>query len=126
MLFRARIAAAGVLLSIGLAAYGQASPADPIRIGWMASLTGPLATAAIGINAGVKFAVDEINASGGINGRKLELLTRDTAGDPNKAATFAQQLVHADKVDIIIGPVNSGEALATVPLVARAGTPNIV
>jgi branched-chain amino acid transport system substrate-binding protein len=126
MVIRARIAAAAALLSIVCAAHGQPASSDPIRIGWMASLTGPLATAAIGINAGVKFAVDEINASGGINGRKLELLTRDTAGDPNKAANFAQQLVHADKVDIIIGPVNSGEALATVPLVARAGTPNIV
>ena len=125
MLFRARITALAVLVFVGVAAHGQAS-SDPIRIGWMASLTGPLATAAIGINTGVKFAVDEINAAGGINGRKLELLTRDTAGDPNKAATFAQQLVHADKVDIVIGPVNSGEALATVPLVARAGTPNIV
>jgi branched-chain amino acid transport system substrate-binding protein len=125
MVIRARIAAAAVLLSIGFSAHGQA-PANPIRIGWMASLTGPLATAALGINTGVKFAVDEINAAGGINGRKLELLTRDTAGDPNKAVTFAQQLVHADKVDIVIGPVNSGEALATVPVVARAGTPNIV
>lgn len=123
MKFRARIAAAAALLSIGLVAQAQTGP---IRVGWMASLTGPLATAAIGINTGVQFAVDEINAAGGINGRKIELLTRDTAGDPNKAATFAQQLVLADKVDVIIGPVNSGEALATVPLVARSGTPNIV
>ena len=125
MKFRARITAAAVLLSMGLAAHVHAQT-GPIRFGWMASLTGPLATAAIGINTGVQFAVDEINAAGGINGRKIELLTRDTAGDPNKAATFAQQLVLADKVDIIIGPVNSGEALATVPLVARSGTPNIV
>eukprot|EP01036_Dinobryon_divergens_P046158 gene46158-61717_t len=42
------------------------------------------------------------------------------------AAQCAQQLVLADKVDFILGPVNSGEALATGPLVARSGTPNIV
>lgn len=125
MKFRAHLAAAAALLSMGLVAQAQAQT-GPIRFGWMASLTGPLATAAIGINTGVQFAVDEINAAGGINGRKIELLTRDTAGDPNKAATFAQQLVLADKVDFILGPVNSGEALATVPLVARSGTPNIV
>ena len=124
MLFLSRLAATTVLLSAGLMAHAQTS--EPIRIGWMASLTGPLATAAIGIDTGVRFAVEEINASGGINGRKIELLTRDTAGDPNKAATFAQQLIHADKVQFILGPVNSGEALATVPLVARTGTPNIV
>lgn len=124
MQFLSRFAATIVLFSSGLMAHAQSS--EPIRIGWMASLTGPLATAAIGIDAGVRFAVEEINAAGGINGRKIELLTRDTAGDPNKAATFAQQLIHADKVQFILGPVNSGEALATVPLVARTGTPNIV
>ncbi|MDY0748052.1 ABC transporter substrate-binding protein [Paucibacter sp. R3-3] len=118
---------ATLLLSLCTAAAVPAQEAKPpIRVGWMASLTGPLSTAALGIDSGVRLAVDEINAAGGINGRKLELLTRDTAGDPNKAATFAQQLVHADKVDIVIGPVNSGESLATVPLVARKGTPNIV
>ncbi|CAN5312326.1 ABC transporter substrate-binding protein [soil metagenome] len=124
MQFISRLAASAVLLSAGLLAHAQTS--EPIRIGWMASLTGPLATAAIGIDTGVRFAVEEINAAGGINGRKIELITRDTAGDPNKAATFAQQLVHADKAQIILGPVNSGESLATVPLVARTGTPNIV
>lgn len=115
-------------LTVIIAAFtgAHALAEEPIRIGWMASLTGPLATAALGINTGVRFAVDEINAAGGINGRKLELITRDTAGDPNKAATFAQQLVHSDKVHFMLGPVNSGEALATVPLVARAGIPNIV
>lgn len=124
MQFIVRFAATAVFLSAGLAAHAQTSA--PIRIGWMASLTGPLATAAIGIDTGVRFAVEEINAAGGIDGRKIELLTRDTAGDPNKAATFAQQLIHSDKAQIILGPVNSGEALATVPLVARTGTPNIV
>jgi branched-chain amino acid transport system substrate-binding protein len=124
MQFISRLAATVVLFSAGLIAHAQTG--EPIRIGWMASLTGPLATAAIGIDTGVRFAVEEINASGGINGRKIELLTRDTAGDPNKAATFAQQLIHSDKAQIILGPVNSGEALATVPLVARTGTPNIV
>ena len=121
-----RAVVATVIFLTGLTAQGQTASSEPIRIGWMASLTGPLATAAIGIDAGVRFAVEEINASNGINGRKIELMTRDTAGDPNKAATFAQQLIHADKAVFILGPVNSGEALATVPLVARTGTPNIV
>jgi branched-chain amino acid transport system substrate-binding protein len=126
MLLIKRMAAAALIISASLAAHSQPASSDPIRIGWMASLTGPLATAAIGIDSGVRFAVEEINAGGGINGRKIELMTRDTAGDPNKAATFAQQLIHSDKAVFILGPVNSGEALATVPLVARTGTPNIV
>lgn len=108
------------------AAQAQDRPQDPIKIGWLSSLTGPLSSAAIAENQGVQFAVDEINRAGGINGRKLELLTRDTAGEPTKAVNLAQQLLFSDKVQFIIGPVNSGESLATVPIVARAGIPNIV
>jgi branched-chain amino acid transport system substrate-binding protein len=100
--------------------------AEPIRIGWLSSLTGPLSSAAIAENKGVEFAVEEINAAGGVLGRKLELVTRDTAGDPTKAVSLAQQLVFSEKVHFVIGPVNSGESLATVPIVARAGVPNLV
>ena len=100
--------------------------AQPIKIGWLSSLTGPLSSAAIAENEGVKIAVDEINAAGGILGRKIELLTRDTAGDPTKAVNFAQQLAFSDKVHFVIGPVNSGEGLAATPVLARAGIPNIV
>ncbi len=113
---------AAVLAGLATGATAQ----DTIKIGWLSSLTGALSSAAIAENQGVQFAVDEINQAGGINGRKLELITRDTAGDPTKAVNFAQQLVFSDKVQFVIGPVNSGESLATVPLVAKAGIPNIV
>lgn len=99
---------------------------EPIRIGWLSSLTGPLSSAAIAENKGVQFAVDEINKSGGINGRQIDLLTRDTQGDPTKATSYAQQLISSNKVDFIIGPVNSGESLATVPIIAKSGVPNII
>lgn len=103
-----------------------AHAADPIKVGWLSSLTGALSSAAIAENEGVQIAVDEINKAGGVNGRPIELLTRDTAGDPTKAVNFAQQLVFSEKVNFIIGPVNSGEGLATTPIVARAGVPNLV
>ena len=99
---------------------------DTVRVGWLSSLTGPLSSAAIAENQGVVFAVAEINRNGGILGHKVELLTRDTAGDPVKAVNLAQQLVFSDKAQFVIGPVNSGEALAVVPALARAGIPNIV
>lgn len=104
----------------------SAGAVEPIKVGWLSSLTGPLSSAALAENEGVKIAVDEINKAGGINGRPIELLTRDTAGDPTKAVNFAQQLAFSDKVHFIIGPVNSGEGLATTPIVARAGIPNLV
>jgi branched-chain amino acid transport system substrate-binding protein len=124
-----KLTAARIARLLVLSVFCAALPAaaqSPIRIGWLSSLTGPLSSAAIAENQGVQFAVDEINAAGGINGRKLELITRDTSGEPTKAVNFAKQLAFVDKVDFIIGPVNSGESLATVPIVAKAGIPNIV
>ena len=120
--FAGKFSAALALSAAALAA----GAAEPIKVGWLSSLTGPLSSAALAENQGVQFAVDEINKAGGINGRPIELLTRDTAGDPTKAVNYAQQLVFSDKVQFIIGPVNSGEGLATTPIVARAGIPNLV
>ncbi|HZP93739.1 MAG TPA: ABC transporter substrate-binding protein [Burkholderiales bacterium] len=111
--------------ALWLAANGAAAQ-SAIKIGWLSSLTGPLSSAAIAENQGVQFAVEEINNAGGVLRRRLELVTRDTASDPTKAVNFAKQLIFADKVDFIIGPVNSGESLPTVPIVAHAGIPNIV
>ena len=113
-------------LASGLIAGSFAVQAQPIKVGWLSSLTGPLSASAIAENQGVELAVEEINAAGGILGRKIELLTRDTAGDPTKAVNFAQQLAFSDKVSFVIGPVNSGEGLATTPMLARAGVPNII
>lgn len=120
-----RAAALAIGLALALAAL-PAGAAQPIKVGWLSSLTGPLSSAAIAENQGVQFAVNEINKTGGINGRPIELITRDTAGDPTTAVNFANQLLFNDKVDFIIGPVNSGESLATVPVVAKAGIPNLV
>ncbi|NBW44834.1 MAG: ABC transporter substrate-binding protein [Betaproteobacteria bacterium] len=107
-------------------ASGFALAQNTIKVGWLSSLTGPLSSAAIAENQGVQLAVDEINAAGGIGGRKIELLTRDTSGDPTKAVNLAQQLAFSEKVHFIIGPVNSGEGLATTPIIARAGVPNLI
>jgi branched-chain amino acid transport system substrate-binding protein len=118
----------GKKLALGAALLAVASVtwAQPIKVGWLSSLTGPLSSAALAENQGVQLAVEEINKAGGILGRPIELLTRDTAGDPTKAVNFAQQLAFSDKVQFVIGPVNSGEGLAATPIIARAGVPNLV
>lgn len=119
--------ASKLLAGLALAtAAGVAGAQNTIKVGWLSSLTGPLSSAAIAENQGVQLAVDEINAAGGINGRKIELLTRDTAGDPTKAVNFAQQLAFSEKVHFVIGPVNSGEGLGATPILAKAGVPNLV
>jgi branched-chain amino acid transport system substrate-binding protein len=111
------------------AAAGLARPAiaqtEPIRIGWLAALTGPSSAPAVGFNRGVLWAADAINAAGGVKGRKIEVLTRDTQGDPTKAVNATQEMISQLKVHAIWGPTNSGEALAVTPIMARAKMPNI-
>jgi branched-chain amino acid transport system substrate-binding protein len=103
----------------------RAADASPILIGYPAALTGPSSAPGVGQNRGVTYIVDRINAAGGVKGRKIQMVTRDTQGDPTKAVNAVQEMMASDKVHAIFGPNNSGEALATTPIVARRGIPNI-
>jgi branched-chain amino acid transport system substrate-binding protein len=113
----------------GAAAFSFPMPAiaqsEPVKVGCLAAMTGPSSAPTIGFNRGVTFAVDAINAAGGVKGRKLELFMRDTQGDPTKAVNATQELISQAKVHAIWGPLNSGEALATTPIMARAKIPDI-
>ncbi len=113
----------------GLAAAGLARPAiaqsEPIRIGWLAALTGPSSAPAIGFDRGVRYAVDAINQAGGVKGRKIELVVRDTQGDPTKAVNAVQEMISRAQVHAIWGPTNSGESLATTPIMARFKMPDL-
>jgi branched-chain amino acid transport system substrate-binding protein len=119
------------LASAGAAALASSLPKpaiaakEPILIGYLPALTGPSSSTGVGINRGVQLAVQEINAAGGIDGRQLELITRDTQSDPTKAVNGAAELTRGQKVSVVLGPVNSGEALAVVPLLARINTPQL-
>jgi len=112
-------------LLTGAAVLGLAQAPGPIRIGWLASLTGAASAPAIGFDRGVQFATSAINAAGGVRGRMIEIVTRDTQGDPTKAVNAAQDLISRAKVDAVWGPTNSGESLAVTPIMARARMPNL-
>ena len=119
------------LASAGAAAIaaGLSKPAiaakPPILIGYLPALTGPSSSTGVGINRGTQLAVQEINAAGGVDGRQIELITRDTQSDPTKAVNAAAELTHGQKVSVVLGPLNSGESLAVVPLLARTNTPQV-
>ena len=98
---------------------------EPIRIGYLPALTGPSSSTGIGINRGAELAVKEINAAGGVDGRPIELIVRDTQSEPTKAVNGAAELAHGEKVSVVFGPLNSGESLAAVPLLARANMPQV-
>src|SRR5215469_18501692 len=98
---RQALASASAAAVAGLAtplAKPLATPAiaasDPILVGYLPALTGPSSSTGIGINRGAQLAVQEINDAGGINGRQIELITRDTQSDPTKAVNGAAELSH--------------------------------
>src|SRR6202012_1414645 len=119
------------LVSAGAAALASPLPKPaiaatvPILMGYLPALTGPSSSTGIGINRGVQLAVDEINAAGGLDGRQIELITRDTQSEPTKAVNGAAELAKGQKVSVVSGPVNSGESLAVVPLLARSNVPQV-
>jgi len=117
----------GAPLVVGTGVLARPALADtpPILIGYPAALTGPSSAPGVGQNRGVTYAVDMINAAGGVKGRKIEMVTRDTQGDPAKAVNAVQEMMVNAKVHTIWGPNNSGEALATTPIITRRGIPNI-
>ncbi len=118
-------ASAGTVLGAGPLARPALAQSGPVLVGWLAALTGPSSAPAIGFNRGVEFAVNEINAAGGAKGRKIELVVRDTQGDPTKAVNATQDMISRQKVNAIWGPTNSGESLATTAVMARGKMPNI-
>jgi branched-chain amino acid transport system substrate-binding protein len=121
---RQALATAGAALASTLAKPAIAAK-EPILVGYLPALTGPSSSTGIGINRGVELAVKEINAAGGIDGRQIELVVRDTQSDPTKAVNGAAELAHGQKVSVVFGPLNSGETLAVVPLLARANVPEL-
>jgi branched-chain amino acid transport system substrate-binding protein len=121
----------GVLYgSLGVAAAGLSAgraraAGEPIRLGWLTALTGPNSAPGIGFNRAVVYAAEKINAAGGVNGRMIEVVTRDTQGDPAKAVNAAVELASNLKVHACLGPTNSGESLATTPILARFKVPSL-
>jgi branched-chain amino acid transport system substrate-binding protein len=92
----------------------------PIRMGWIAAISGMFASNAQAQDWGFRMAVADLNEQGGLLGRKIEIILRDSAADPSKAVSFAKELVYNQNIDVLCGPINSGEALPTVGIVASA------
>jgi branched-chain amino acid transport system substrate-binding protein len=102
-----------------------AQAAEPIKIGAFLSVTGPAAFLGDPEQKTLEYYVEKLNAAGGLLGRKLELVAYDSAGDAEKARTYARRLIEQDKVDVIVGGSTTGETMAVIPLVEQAGVPFI-
>jgi branched-chain amino acid transport system substrate-binding protein len=98
---------------------------EPIKIGAFLSVTGGAAFLGDPEQKTLELYVEKVNAAGGVLGRKLQLVSYDSAGDAEKARTFAKRLIEQDKVDVIVGGSTTGETMAVVPLVEAAQIPFI-
>jgi branched-chain amino acid transport system substrate-binding protein len=116
-------------LLAGLAALlvtaGAALAQAPIKVGAFLAVTGGAAFLGDPEQKTLELYVEKINAAGGVLGRKLQLVSYDSAGDAEKARTFAKRLIEQDKVDVLVGGSTTGETMAVVPLAEAAGVPFI-
>src|SRR6185369_9131469 len=108
-------AAAGLLLGMA-----PAQPAGKIKVGLMLPYTGTFAALGTAITNGFKLAVDE--NGGKVGGRELDYFTVDDESDPAKAPDNANKLVKRDQVDVLVGTVHSGVALAMAKVARDTNT----
>jgi len=107
--------ATACLLGVLLLPVGAAQ-AQAIKIGAIFSQTGPASFLGAPEAKTAQMLADRLNAEGGVLGRKIELIIKDSGGSPEKALSFAKQLIEEERVLAIIGPSTSGETLQIKPL----------
>lgn len=120
--------AAGVSVLLGLVTNTFAEPGihqDKIVFGQSAAFEGPAAALGLGMRQGILAAFREINATGGVHGRKLELISYDDGYEPNKAIENTRRLIQQDAVFALIGEVGTPTSKAAQPIASQAGVPFI-
>lgn len=104
---------------------GTDGESGPVRVGYYGDLTGATSSFGQSTKNGADLAADEINKSGGINGRQIEIITEDDQGEPNKAATVVTKLINQDRVHALLGEVASSNTLAAAPKAQESQVPMI-
>jgi branched-chain amino acid transport system substrate-binding protein len=115
-----------VLLAGALVVPSGYAQSPTVRIGVIQPLSGAVAASGNYVRMGAEIARDWINARGGINGRKIELLIEDNKSDPKEAASAAEKLIVRDKVPAIMGAWGSSMTLAAMPKLEEYGVPMVV
>lgn len=113
------------ILTIAVFCGCQQNSGDEILIGHFGSMTGSEATFGESTDNGIKIAVEEFNAAGGLNGKKIKLITYDDKGDAREAANAVTRLVTKDEVVAVIGEVSSGLSLAGAPICQENKVPMV-
>jgi branched-chain amino acid transport system substrate-binding protein len=100
---------------------GGVAQAQELLLGYLPALAGPFATLSRTDEIAAQIAVDEINAAGGVGGKKIRIISFDTGGKPDQAVVGLRKLAEDDKVLAIIGPFSSGECRVVFPAAERTG-----
>ena len=111
---------------IGLVMAAPAWPAKTVKVGFVYIMSGPFSAYGQFAKKGAQLAVEEINAAGGINGKKVEAFFEDSTGKPDVAIRVLRKLVFQEKVDFLIGLDSSGVAKTVVPSIPQMKTPLII
>ncbi|MBI4357281.1 MAG: ABC transporter substrate-binding protein [Gammaproteobacteria bacterium] len=96
---------------------------DEILVGEFGSMTGNEATFGISTHQGIELAIEEINAAGGVKGKKIKLISLDDQGKPEEAVTAATKLITQDNVIALLGEVASSRSLAAAPIAQQYKIP---
>ncbi len=113
------------LLAVGGCRKKASGGSGPILLGHVASLSGAEATFGQSTDRGIRLAVTEQNAAGGVKGRQLEVKTLDDQGKPEEAAVAATRLVSQDHATVLLGEVASSRSLAMAPIADRYQVPMV-
>jgi branched-chain amino acid transport system substrate-binding protein len=100
-----------VSLVLALAAFGLGAQQNTVKIGAILAVTGPASNLGAPEAKTLQMLVEQTNAAGGLLGRKVQLVLKDSGASPEKALSFARQLIEEDQVLAILGPSTSGESL---------------
>jgi branched-chain amino acid transport system substrate-binding protein len=103
----------------------RGAAAEVILLGHVGSMTGNEATFGDSSDKAIRLAIDEVNAAGGVKGRKLEVKTYDDQGKPEEASVAATRLIVQDKVAVLLGEVASSRSLAMAPIADAKGVPMV-
>lgn len=117
-----------LLMILGVLFYGNALAQEgvtdnEILLGQSCALTGPAQALGNGMRAGMTAYFKKINAEGGINGRKIRLISKDDGYEPNRAIANTQTLIEKDRVFLLIGEVGTPTSKAVVPIAEKAKVP---
>jgi branched-chain amino acid transport system substrate-binding protein len=114
-----------IAAAVGLGLLGVADASAQVKVGAVLSVTGPASFLGDPEKKTLEIYVEDINAKGGVNGQKLQLVVYDDAADANAARTFATRLIEEDKVAAMIGGTTTGATLAMIPAFEEAQIPFI-